>query len=143
MTFNLGLLEGDASYLTIQIDIRHPVTLDEQDTARRLGDFFTGHGFTLENLSARPGLYYPMEHPLVATLQSVYNEVTGQQGTPIAIGGGTYAKGMPCPTVAFGPCFPWDQETAHIADEYMSVDSLMKAARIYAHALMLLSELEA
>ncbi len=142
LTFNLGLLEGDAGYLTIQIDIRHPVTLDEQDTARRLGDFFSGHGFTLENLSARPGLYYPMEHPLVATLQGVYNEVTGEQGAPIAIGGGTYAKGMPCPTVAFGPCFPWDQETAHIADEYMSVDSLVMAARIYAHALMLLSGLE-
>ena len=142
MTFNMGLLEGDATYLTIQIDIRHPVTLDEKETARKLGDFFTGHGFVLENLSTCPGLYYPMEHPLVSILQGVYNEVTGTDEKPIAIGGGTYAKGMPCPTVAFGPCFPWDAETAHMADEYMSVDSLVKAARIYAHALMLLSELE-
>jgi succinyl-diaminopimelate desuccinylase len=142
LTFNVGLLEGDERYLTLQIDIRHPVTLDEKETARKLGDFFTGHGFSLEKLSTRPGLYYPKDHPLVDTLQGVYNEVTGRRDEPIAIGGGTYAKGMPCPTVAFGPCFPWDSETAHIADEYMSIDSLIKAARIYAHALMLLSEME-
>lgn len=143
LTFNVGLLDGSEKYITIQIDIRHPVTLDEKDTARKLGDFFTGHGFMLENLSSRVGLYYAKDHPLVKTLMSVYNEVTGVNETPIAIGGGTYAKVMPCPTVAFGPCFPWDIETAHIADEYMSVDSLIKAARIYAHALALLSETDA
>ncbi len=140
MTFNVGLLDGDTTSVSIQIDIRHPVTLDEKATARKLGDFFTGHGFNIELLNTRPGLFYPKDHPLVATLQDVYNSVTGTSESPIAIGGGTYAKAMPCPAVAFGPCFPWDTETAHIADEYMSIASLQTAARIYALALARLSE---
>ena len=134
-----ALLEGDASYLTIQIDIRHPVTLDEQETARRLGDFFTGHGFTLENLSARPGLYYPMEHPLVATLQGVYNEVTGESGAPIAIGGGTYVHHLKN-GVAFGCSMPGTDNKMHGADEFAVIEDLIISAKMFAQVIVNLCE---
>jgi len=142
MTLNVGLLSGDSKGLAIEIDIRHPVTLDPAVTAEKLGTFFTDKGFTVPVLSSGAGLFYPKDHPLVSTLTNVYCEVTGDVREPIAIGGGTYAKGMPCPTVAFGMDMPDAVETAHMVDEHVNMDSLLLSARIFAHALAELSSLE-
>jgi succinyl-diaminopimelate desuccinylase len=54
------------------------------------------------------------------------------------IGGGTYARAIPN-AVAFGPRFPEEEDVMHQKDEYMRVDSLMKAARIYADAIFRLA----
>ena len=65
----------------------------------------------------------------------VYREQTGEMDSePITIGGGTYARAMDN-AVAFGPMFPGQKELAHQKDEFISIDHLMKIAKIYAYAL--------
>ena len=56
----------------------------------------------------------------------------------MAIGGGTYAKVL-AHGVAFGALFPDEEELAHLANEYESIDSLIKAAKIFANALLRLA----
>ena len=38
-------------------------------------------------------------------------------------------------TVAFGVVFPGQEDCCHIADEYIDIDSMMQATRIFAHAI--------
>ena len=80
-------------------------------------------------------LYVPKNNFLVEKLMLVYREQTGDlESEPITIGGGTYARAMDN-AVAFGPNFPGQVEVAHQKDEYISIEHLMKIAKIYAHAL--------
>ena len=64
----------------------------------------------------------------------VYRDQTGLPGNPKCIGGGTYAKMLPN-ILAFGPIFPGDEIREHKADEYISIDNLMKNAQIIAAAM--------
>ena len=79
-------------------------------------------------------LHVPAEHKIVRGLMQVYNELTNSNEKPLAIGGGTYSRMMPN-TVAFGVVFPDEEDCCHIADEYICIESMMKATRIYAHAI--------
>lgn len=68
---------------------------------------------------------------LVKTLQKAYEEVTGEDGTPVTTTGGTYAKGMPN-IVPFGPSFPGQKGIGHNPNEWMDIKDLMSNAKIYA-----------
>ncbi len=70
---------------------------------------------------------------------NVYREETGDNSPPITIGGGTYAKVIPG-GVAFGPVRPGAVETAHQADEFISVEDLLLLVKIYAKALYALAQ---
>ena len=98
------------------------------------------YNFGVVKEKGREPIYFPADDPLIVTLMDVYKEHTGDAaGKPIVIGGGTYAratKGI----VAFGPRFPGEEEMAHQRDEYISIDSLMKAAKIYAEAIYKLTK---
>ena len=66
----------------------------------------------------------------------VYQLETGDtQTAPLTIGGGTYARATPN-AVCFGPGFPDGSDgPAHEPDERIAIDSVVRAAKIYAHAL--------
>ena len=73
--------------------------------------------------------------PMVIKLMQAYKDETGDaDAKPMVIRGGTYAK-MMNNILAFGAEFPDDENTMHQANEKLSVDSLMKMAKIYARAL--------
>ena len=77
---------------------------------------------------------------MVETLMDVYARHSGdKESQPLVIGGGTYARAVPH-AVAFGPAFPGDPETEHQADESVPLESLVKAAKIYAEAIYLLTK---
>ena len=61
-------------------------------------------------------------------------ETGDMDAEPFSIAGGTYAKDVNN-TLAFGGLFPGEEDTMHQADEYKTVDNLMKMARIYARAI--------
>ena len=62
-------------------------------------------------------------------------EETGLEPMAMATGGGTYAKVLK-QGVAFGASFPDDEDLAHQAGEYATVSGLLKAAKVYANALV-------
>lgn len=80
----------------------------------------------------------PAAGPTLRCLQEAYTAVTGAPATLEAIGGTTYSKAFPV-CCAFGPILEGvDTELAHQLDERMSVDSVLRNARIYGLAVALL-----
>ena len=71
---------------------------------------------------------------LVTALLDAYHEVTDRPRECISTGGGTYARCLE-EGVAFGSAFPEDEELAHQAGEYLSLDGLMQNVRIFARAI--------
>ena len=79
----------------------------------------------------------PESSELVQKLMAVYNGITGTNSKPFAIGGGTYARHLK-EGVAYGMMFPGEPELAHQANECIDVENYLKAARIYAYAIVAL-----
>lgn len=77
---------------------------------------------------------------MVQALKDCYEAVTGEDGTPVTTTGGTYAKAMPG-IVPFGPSFPGQKGIGHNPNEWMTVEDLMKNAKIYALGLYRLGNL--
>lgn len=140
LTFNLGVVSVEDECIITAMDIRHPVTLNEKETIAVLIDGLSIIGWNIENIEVSKGLYLPLDHPLIKVLQDVYKDVTGLNTKPLTMGGGTYARTLPC-AVAYGPGFPDDAHTAHMADEHVNIDNLLVAARIYAHAILRLGNM--
>lgn len=133
LTLNLGTIKSDGENIEIEFDIRNPVTLSSEITHRKLETAM--EGFDLEKYSCSEGLYLEKDHPLIEALQSIYKEISGDKSETFAIGGGTYARTLPC-AVAFGPSFKDGKSKGmHMHDECASITELLTAARIYAHAL--------
>ncbi len=139
LTLNLGIIKGDDKGIQINFDIRNPVTLSASLTHKKLETALSG--FELKSYHCSEGLYVEKEHPLIKTLQKIYKEITGDKSESFAIGGGTYARTLPC-AVAFGPAFKdGKSKGAHMHDECASITELINAARIYAHSFYELANL--
>ena len=91
-------------------------------------------GATVSVDSRNEPLYMPESDPFVRLLLDSYASVTGDEAKPLYTAGGTYCRDMPN-SVSFGIVFPGEEPVAHMANEYVNVDSLKKAAHIYAEAL--------
>lgn len=83
---------------------------------------------------------FDKDSPMVQALKECYEAVTGEDGTPVTTTGGTYAKAMPG-IVPFGPSFPGQKGIGHNPNEWMTVEDLIKNAKIYALALYRLGKL--
>jgi len=82
----------------------------------------------------QPALYLSKEEPLIQSLCSIFNETCKTNFEPVAIGGATYARAFPnC--ISFGMNFPRDTDMCHQVDEFIEVDKLILASKIYAEAI--------
>ena len=71
----------------------------------------------------------------------VYEQVTGLRGEAESTGGGTYARAMDN-AVAYGPGFrdPQVDHHAHNADEFVGIDEMVRACKVYAHTILALQD---
>ena len=76
---------------------------------------------------------------MISTLTSVYNQVTGKNEKPIAIGGGTYARALKC-GCAFGPEVCGEEDTIHQANEYVTFERIRLMSKVYFEAIKAVSE---
>ncbi len=136
LTNNMGILhlEGGSWYATL--DFRCPVCADQEKLIANVKENLKG--LDVEVTVQKPAHHVPADSELVTELLAAYEEESGLKGEAMAIGGGTYAKMMK-QGVAFGALFPDEEELAHLANEYESVDSLILAAKIFANALIRLA----
>lgn len=134
LSFNLGKISIDENKVVVTLNLRYPVTKTLEDMMTPFNRTLENTGFAIENFTHQEPLYFSPDHPLVKTLQKVYSEQTGKEGTLISIGGGTYAKEMPN-TLAFGPTFPGDPDVIHKPNEYVVIEALIQMTKIYTHAL--------
>ena len=134
LTCNLGILRYDGEKFSATLDIRYPLCTDEEKIMAGISASVAPFGCSAIRNGGHTPLHVPQEHKIVRGLMQVYNELTGSDLKPVAIGGGTYSRMMPN-TVAFGIVFPDQEDCCHIADEHIEIDRMMDAVRIYAHAI--------
>lgn len=139
LTCNLGLLNVTDEGVSFTLDIRYPVCMTQDMLLNTIESAFAGTGFVIQAGHGYPPHHVDESSPLVQKLLAVYAEQTGQPAYCMAIGGGTYARKLPGRAVAFGMEFPGEPATAHMADEFLSIDDLMTNARILAHAIQALA----
>ncbi len=139
LTLNAGVLSLDEHSAHLTLDIRYPVTWTLENVAATIKERAEKLGAGSRVIKATAPLHVPKNSALVTTLMETYQDLTGLAGSPIAIGGGTYARSMPN-IVAFGPTFPGDLETAHQTGEYITLKTLLASAAIFRQALRRLAD---
>ena len=137
LTINLGLLFVDNGKISVTFDCRYPVFFDDKTVTGTVAKRLAPAGFVMEPCHASHPHHVPESSELVSKLMAVYNGITETDGKPFAIGGGTYARHLK-EGVAFGMMFPGEPELAHQANENIDVANYIKAARIYAYAIVAL-----
>ena len=137
LTLNVGLFEVRDETATLMVDIRYPAKKNPDEISGSLVRQFSSYGASCECVYQVRPLYTPSDSPVLGALLSAYREVTGDEGRPISIGGGTYAQAMPN-MVAFGPNFPGHENREHMEDEYILVEDFLKLKEIYERALVYL-----
>jgi succinyl-diaminopimelate desuccinylase len=134
LTMNLGKLDIVNGRITIQLDVRTPVTAPAGGIAERICAAFSAAGYTVDRRSVKQPLYVPADMPLVKTLCDVYQSVTGNEPVLYSIGGGTYARAFPnC--VCFGSVYPGEELTVHSPNERTLLTNLIQNAKMYGLAI--------
>ncbi len=139
LTLNAGLLTCSPGGYVLSLDIRYPVTETMENVMQHIRTTVKDHGILPTVRKHQPPLYYPPGSDIIRILSTIFHEVTGDSGEPVAIGGGTYARRLPN-IVAFGPYFPGKVYNIHAADESIGCDELLVIAKIYARAMYILAK---
>lgn len=133
-SFSPNVVRVSGNTLLVTVDIRYAPSKRTE-----VVDKLNAYGVPYEILHEQPPLLQPVNGELIQTLLGVYNHFTGETASPIAIGGGTYARAMKN-GVAFGPCFLSEPSTAHQADEKIKKAHLYCAYQMYGEAIKRLSK---
>lgn len=139
LTLNAATVNYKDRDILMKFDVRYPITADPlvmeskaEEAVKKLGGLY--------HLEVnRPPLYIPENLPELQILLKSYEKVTGDSGKPITIGGRTYCMAFEN-SVSFGGNFPGDEELAHEANEYATLENIKKMTLIYAEALKGLNE---
>lgn len=131
----LSLLKTVENRLTGGIDIRFPMNRTKAEVSGIICNVLEKNGFTVDSCDGSEPHYTDENSEFVQTLLRVYERVTGDKGRCITIGGGTYVHEIEG-GVAFGAEFPNEDGNMHGADEYITVDNLLKNAEIMAEAIV-------
>ena len=130
LTLSPNVAHFENGVLKITSDLRFPATHKREEII----DILTANGvdFTIENEQAP--IYNDPNGRLISTLNNLYSQATGEKSTPIAIGGGTYARALKngC---AFGPEIKGEEETIHQANEYITFDRIRLMSELYYQAI--------
>ncbi|MET3505917.1 dipeptidase PepV [Halalkalibacter oceani] len=134
LTVNSSLFTWNEKEAGFGLNIRYPVTVDGQICLQRLEQKMSEYGAKMVVKDHMTPSYVDAQHPLVRTLQAVYQRQMGEEPTLLSTGGGTYARTL-ATGVAFGPLFPGRKDVAHQKDEYIEIEDLLKATALYAEAI--------
>lgn len=134
LKFNVGKIEFNQEKEILMIDMRIPVTYDKEKIVETLTKKAQEYGFEYFQHDYLKSIYIPLESELITTLMEAYQEITGDvESQPVASGGATYARAMNnC--VAFGCVLPGSPKTEHQPNEYISLEDIKIAMKIYMKA---------
>lgn len=110
----------------IVCDFRIPAPLSHKDLVKVLDTFDIEYTATEKH----PTMMVDKKGAFVQTLTKSYNQITGENSTPISMGGSTFARAFKY-GCAFGPDFLKYDCHIHDANERVKEEDLIKAYRIY------------
>lgn len=135
ITINPGLISSDDDYVTLTLDIRYPISFTEIQVVDRIKNTVSPYGVSVEVIGGEKPVFIDKDSEFIKNLMSAYRDVTGDTDSqPMTMGGGSYAKAMNN-IVAFGAVFPGRECTEHQANEYVYIEDLYKARKIYRLAI--------
>lgn len=135
LIFNVGKINADEETARLTINVRYPVSFTGEAVYEGIRTVTDAYDFGIIKIEDKKQIFIPKDHELIRTLMEIYRKHTGDYETePMVIGGGTYARAIGN-AVAFGPTFPGQPSVEHQKDEYIEIESLMKAAAIYCDAI--------
>lgn len=132
LTLNLARLELKEGNIKSAMNLRIPGDTDLADIKEKITKSF--NTIKIKFVGEKPALYIPKDNSLVQLLCKIYNEYTGENKEPLAIGGATYARAFKnC--VSFGAARPEESDMCHQVDEYITMKNLLDACNMYALAI--------
>ena len=136
LTLNVGDFSLENNVLKIGMNLRIPINTTISEIEKSFENLCKNYSsINFETTSTEDFLYVPKDDKLVQTLCRIFNEETNSNAEPIAIGGATYARAFKnC--ISFGPNFPGHKDMCHQTDEFVEIDNLVLACKIYAKAIM-------
>lgn len=134
LTLNVARFYLEDGKLGISINLRIPVHTSTSNIKKVFNDLIQNTCILLFFDGEKDALYIPKENKLVASLCNIFNEVTKQNKSPIAIGGATYARAF-SNFVSFGANMPGDEDMCHKIDEFISINNLILSTKIYATSI--------
>lgn len=136
LVFNVGMVEMDEEAVRLTVNVRYPVTLSGERVYDAMRPRLDEYDLGVVKLKHQEPIYMEPDSEMLQTLMAAYRRHTGDtESKPIIMGGGSYARAMQnC--VCFGMLFPGELDTMHQKNERVSIDSLVKAAKIYADAIV-------
>lgn len=137
LTCTLDLFHIDPQYIEFKFDARVPVTADQKNCEEPARKAIEKAGFDFTSGGMIPPHVVPSDSGFVKKLLKSYEDVTGLKSECLAIGGGTYVHELKN-GVAFGAVLPGIDTHMHGADEFMEIDNIMAATKIYADAIIAL-----
>ena len=134
LTSNVAILEyeNENNKLVIKINLRVPVTSSLDEIQNKYNSLF--NNIEVSKLSVQEPLYVEKDSYLVKTLVDIFNKKSGLNANPIAIGGGTYARAFEN-FISYGLTMPSKKDMCHQVDEFVEIDDLILASKIYAEAI--------
>jgi succinyl-diaminopimelate desuccinylase len=139
LILNVGKISMDRDAAILSVNVRYPVTLTAEAFYDALTPTILSSDLGIVKGFGKAPIWFEPDDPLIETLMDVYREQTGDaDAKPVVMGGATYARAIPR-AVAYGPKFPDGPDVEHQADEYTSIEDLMKLTHIYAEAIQRLT----
>ena len=131
LTLTLDIIRLENGKVSGFFDARTPMCADKENCADKIESALNNSGFALENNDIIPAHYVDESSDFIQILLRNYELFTGEKGGCISMGGGTYVHNVEG-GVAFGAIKKGVNTNMHGADEFMPVDDLITAAKIYA-----------
>ncbi|MGU3575987.1 Sapep family Mn(2+)-dependent dipeptidase [Brucellaceae bacterium C25G] len=150
LTLNGGIISGNEKGITLQLDIRYPISTNVDELLAIVKEKISPFGGSIEiERDAKP-VHFDKNSALVQLLQNSFDTVADAKTQPFSMGGGTHARVMPN-SITFGPGFgrdpsllfngepvalrpdfiPAGNGSAHGPDEFVAIENLRRALRVY------------
>ena len=132
-TVSLNIVKISETELYAKFDARTSIAANEENTILPVKRRVEAAGFQIDT-DYNPPHAVPADTPFIQTLLKAYESVTGKKGRCCAIGGGTYVHHLKN-GVAFGAVGETTDTHMHGADEFMLVEEMKQAAKVFALAI--------
>ena len=137
-----SVVHGEEGKIRISFDTRYPVTVDGKAVAEGFIKQAEVLGFEVTVGEMSAPAYVPLDNPYIPVLSEICDYVQGRHYEPYTMGGGTYARHLPC-AIGFGPGVPDAPNPfenghgqGHQPDECVPFQMLLKGLKTYIISLM-------
>lgn len=135
LTLSLDILRFDGENVYAEFDTRVPLCATKENLAYKVRDILDTNNFVLSDTEMVDVHYVDENSDFIRKLLDAYETFSGNKGYCEAIGGGTYVHDIEG-GVAFGAVMPDVDTNMHGVDEFMPIDDLITAAKIFTLAVV-------